>query len=53
MLKPIQRPSIPPELATNQITGIFWSRLQHFIINDIYLMLQQIKYSERYVEYGC
>ena len=28
ILKPIQRPRIPPEFATNQMTGIFWSRLQ-------------------------
>jgi hypothetical protein len=27
MLKPMHRPRIPPELATNQITGIFWSLL--------------------------
>jgi hypothetical protein len=28
MLKPMQSPRIPPEFATNQIKGIFWSLLK-------------------------
>ena len=33
MLNPIQSPRIPPEFATNQMTGIFWSLLKRTFLN--------------------
>ena len=33
MLNPIQSPRIPPEFATNQMTGIFWSLLKRTFLH--------------------